>query len=48
MGENDPHNFQVNLFLRKLTFPDGKKANFTIGGNHPGRKILKADDSGKL
>ena len=48
MGENDPHNFQVNLFIKKLVFPDGKKLNFTIGGNHPGRKILKADDSGKL
>jgi len=48
MGENDPHNFQVNLFLKKLVFPDGKKLNFTIGGNHPGRKILKADYSGKL
>ena len=48
MGENGPHNFQVNLFLKKLVFPGGKKLNFTIGGNHPGRKILKADDSGKL
>ena len=48
MGENDPHNFQVNLFLKKLVFPDGRKPNFKIGGNHPGRKILKADDSGKL
>jgi len=48
MGENDPHNFQVNLFLKKLTFPDGRRTNFSIGGNHPGRKILKADDSGKL
>ena len=48
MGENDPHNFQVNLFLKKLTFPGGRRTNFSIGGNHPGRKILKADDSGKL
>ena len=48
MGENDPHNFQANLFLKKLVFPDGKRPNFTIGGNHLGRKILKADDSGKL
>ena len=48
MGENDPHNFQVNLFLRKLVFPGDKKIYFKIGGNHPGRKILKEDDSGKL
>ena len=48
MGENDPHNFQVNLFLKQLVFPNDKKLNFTIGGNHPGRKILKADNSGKL
>ena len=48
MGENDPHNFQVNLFLKKLVFPGNKKLYFKIGGNHPGRKILKADDSGKL
>jgi len=48
MGENDPHNFQVNLFLKKLVFPGDKKLYFKIGGNHPGRKILKADDSGKL
>ena len=48
MGENDPHNFQVNLFLKKLVFPGDKKVYFKIGGNHPGRKILKADDSGKL
>jgi len=48
MGENDPHNFQVNLFLKKLTFPGDKRLYFKIGGNHPGRKILRADDSGKL
>ena len=48
LGENDPYNFQVNLFLKKLVFPDGAKLNFTIGGNHPGGKILKADDSGRL
>ena len=49
MGENDPHNFQVNFFLKKLVFPDGKKVSFKIGGNHPGRKILTADyDSNKL
>ena len=48
MGENDPHNFQVNLFLKKLKFPDGKRPNFKIGGNHTGRQILKGDDSGLL
>ena len=48
MGENDPHNFQVNLFLKKMVFPDGTKLKFKIGGNHKGRKILRADDSGKL
>jgi len=48
MGENDPHNFQVNLFLKKLVFPDGRRPQFTIGGNHYGRQILTADDSGKL
>ena len=31
-----------------MVFPGGKKLNFSIGGNHSGRKILKADDSGKL
>ena len=29
-------------------FPNGKKINFTIGDEHKGGKILKADDSGKL
>ena len=48
MGENDPHNFQVNLFLKKLVFPGNKKLYFKIGGNHLGRKILTADDSGTL
>jgi hypothetical protein len=48
MGKNDPYNFQVNLILKKLVFPEGKKLNFQIGGNHLGKKILKADFSGKL
>ena len=48
MGENDPYNFQVNLFLEKLTFPGGKKLKFRIGGNHEGGKILQPDYSGKL
>ena len=48
MGENDPYNFQLNLFLKKLVFPGGKKLNFTVKGNHEGRQILKPDDSGRL
>ncbi len=48
MGENDPHNFQVNLFLEKVVFNGDKKVDFKIKGNHPGRKILIADDSGEL
>ena len=31
MGENDPHNFQINLFLKKLIFPWNKKVSFKIG-----------------
>ena len=34
MAENDPFNFQVNMILKKLTFKNGQKLNFTIGGNH--------------
>ena len=48
MAENDPYTFQLNLFLKKLVFPDGKKLNFTIGGNHKGGEILDADYTGKL
>ena len=48
LGEKDPYNFQVNLFLKKIVFPDGKKPDFKIGGNHKGGKILYSDDSGKL
>ncbi len=52
LAENDPHHFQANLILEKLTFPpyenNGKKLNFKIRGNNPGGKILKADKSGKL
>ena len=40
MGENDPYNFQVNLFLEKLVFPNGKTCNFKIGGNHEGGNTL--------
>lgn len=48
MGEKDPYNFQLNLFLKKLEFPDGKKLKFKIGGNHKGGKILTGDYSGKF
>lgn len=40
LGENDPYNFQVNLFLEKLVFPNGNKCNFKIEGNHEGGNIL--------
>ena len=40
LGENDPYNFQVNLFLKKLKFPNGTRCNFSIGGNHKGGNIL--------
>ena len=48
MAENDPYTFQVNLILKKLVFPDGKRLDFKIGGNHKGGKILEPDYSGKL
>ena len=48
MGENDPHNFQANLFLKKSVFSGEKRVNFKIGGNHKGRKILKVDNLGNL
>ena len=49
LAENDPYNFQANLFLKKLVLPNGKKLQFYIGGNdHEGTKILTADDSGRL
>ena len=48
MGENDPYNFQINLFLKKIVLPNGKKLSFKVGGNHDGTKILKPDYSGKL
>ena len=49
LAENDPYNFQANLFLKKAIFPNGKKVKFKIGGkDHKGDKILIADDSGIL
>ena len=40
MAENDPYNFQANLFLRTAVFPGNKKLQFHLGGNSPGGKIL--------
>ena len=34
MGENEPYNFQLNLFLKKLVFPNESKLNFKIIGKH--------------
>ena len=49
LAENDPYNFQANLFLKKAVFPNGKKVKFRIGGkDHEGNKILTADESGNL
>ena len=49
LAENDPYNFQANLFLKKAVFPNGEKVKFTIGGkDHEGTKILTADDTGAL
>ena len=49
MAENEPYTFQANLFLKNLTFKNGKKVKFSIGGkNHEGTKILISDDSGIL
>ena len=49
MGENDPYNFQVNLFLKKLKFHGNKKVNFKIGGNHKGGNIIMHyNEDGKL
>ncbi len=37
------------IFFKKINFStENKKVSFKIGGNHLGRKILIADDSGKL
>ena len=44
LGENDPYNFQVNLFLKKLKFPNGTRCNFSIGGNHKGGSTLNGQE----
>ena len=46
--DNAPYTYEVNLFLKEATFPNGTKINFTIDGNHHGTKILTADPSGNL
>ena len=46
--DNAPYTYEVNLFLKEVTFPNGKKINFTVDGNHYGTKILTADPSGQL
>ena len=46
--DNAPYTYEVNLFLKEATLPDGNKIKFTIDGNHYGTKILTADPSGKL
>ena len=49
LAENDPYTFQANLILKKLVFPDGRRVQFTIGGDdHKGGQILMPDGSGKL
>ena len=47
-AESDPLTFQANKFLEKVTFPDGRKTQLRLSGNHHGTKILKGDPSGLL
>ena len=47
-SDNQPFTFQTNLFLEQMVLPNGNKVSFRIGGNHPGEKILEADDTGLL
>ena len=46
--DNAPYTYEGNLFLKEVVFPNGKKVNFRLDGNHIGTKILTADPSGKL
>ena len=49
--ESDPLFFQANLFLKKHKFPTEKglvNTYLRLTGNHVGKKILLADESGKL
>ena len=47
-AEGDPLNFQVNLFLEKIEFPNSKKPNFRIAGNYLGNKVLEQDKTGVM
>ena len=47
-AEGDPLNFQVNLFLEKIEFPNKKKPNFRIAGNYLGNKVLEQDKTGVM
>ena len=46
--DNAPFTYEVNLFLKEATLPDGNKIKFTVDGDHYGTKILTADPSGRL
>jgi hypothetical protein len=48
MAENDPYNFQANLFLKKAVFPGNRKLQFCLKGNSPGGKILIPSNDGYL
>ena len=48
MAENDPYNFQANLFLKKAVFPGDRKLQFCLKGNSPGGKILIPSNDGYL
>ena len=48
LAEGDPLNFQVNLFLEKIEFPNSKKPNFRIAGNYLGDKVLEQDKTGVM
>ena len=48
MAENDPYNFQANLFLKKAVFPGNRKLQFRLKGNSPGGKILIPSNDGYL
>ena len=47
-SEGDPLTFQTNLFLEKIEFPKNTKTQLRVSGNHDGKKILRADKTGKL
>ena len=43
-----PFTYEVNLFLKETTFPNGYKVNFKMDGFYKGTKLMTADPSGKL